>query len=133
MLKIFVFGMLTIFAIIGLLIVSGIFLKADPSGPPRLFGLVVLLIIGGNTFWILSFPHRIVVSPTGQVEFISLIQRRATSLSDIKSIKPQGGHFGFLVVRTSQRKITIVNQFDGFHDFIFLLKSRNPSVEIRGC
>jgi hypothetical protein len=131
--KLILFGGLAIFVIIGLLIASGFFLAADPNGPPRVFGLVVLLIVGWNAFWLLSFPHRIVVSPTGEVQFISLIRRRATSLSDIKSIKPERGQFGFLMVRTSQRRIMILNQFDGFHDFILLLKSRNPSVEIRGC
>jgi hypothetical protein len=52
---------------------------------------------------------------------------------EIESIKPQGGKFGFLVVRTSQGKINLLNQFDGFHEFIIQLKASNPSIEIRGC
>ena len=133
LLKIFVFGMLAIFAIIGVLITSGIFSSAEGNGPPGIFGLIFLLIVGWNAFWLLSIPHKISVSATGEVQFISAIRRRVTSFSEIKSIKPQAGQFGFLVIKTSQRKIMILNQFDGFHDFIQLLKSRNPSVEIRGC
>ena len=52
---------------------------------------------------------------------------------EIESIKPYSSQFGFLIVRTSGGKIRLLNQFDGFHDFILKLKTANPAVELRGC
>jgi hypothetical protein len=30
-------------------------------------------------------------------------------------------------------RVVLVNQFDGFHEFLTALEATNPSVEIRGC
>ena len=73
------------------------------------------------------------VSETGEITFISLLRRRSVSGGEIESIKPDRGQFGFLVVRAANRKIRLLNQFDGFHEFIINLKAINPSVELRGC
>ena len=129
--KLISFGVLGLFTIVGLLLVSGVFLSADGNGPPRIFGIFCLGIIGWNWYWILSLPHKITVSETGEITFISLLWRR--SGTEIESIKPVGSQFGFFVVRTSNRKIRFINQFDGFHGFIVNLKAMNPSVELRGC
>jgi hypothetical protein len=133
MLKLMIFGMLGLFTIVGLLLVSGLFLSAQGNGTPRFFGILWLGMVGWNWYWILSFPHKITVSETGEITFTSLLRRRSVSGAEIESIKPDRGQFGFLVVRTANRKIRILNQFDGFHDFIINLKATNPSVELRGC
>lgn len=133
MLKVMIFGMLGLFTIVGLLLVSGVFLSSEGNGPARFFGIVWLGMVAWNWYWILSFPHKITVSGTGEITFVSLIRRRSISGAEIKSIKPDRAQFGFLVVRTANRKIRLLNQFDGFHDFIVNLKAMNPSVELRGC
>jgi hypothetical protein len=133
MLKLMIFGMLGLFAIVGLLLVSGVFFSAEENGPPRIFGVFWLGMIGWNWYWILSLPHKITVSETGEITFISLLRRRSVTGAEIESIKPDRGQFGFLLVRTGNRKIRLLNQFDGFHDFISNLKTMNPSVELRGC
>ena len=117
----------------GLLLVSGVFLSAGGNGPPRFFGIFCLAIVGWNWYWILSLPYKITISETGEITFISLLWRRSISAAEIESIKPAGSQFGFLLVRTSNRKIRFINQFDGFHGFIVNLKAMNPSVELRGC
>jgi hypothetical protein len=133
MLKLMIFGTLGLFTVVGLLMVSGIFLSAGGNGPPRLFGIFWLGMVGWNWYWILSFPHTIAVSETGVITFISLLRRRSVSGIEIESIKPERGQFGFLVIRTAHRKIKLLNQFDGFHEFIVNLKTMNPTVELRGC
>jgi hypothetical protein len=131
-LKILMIGMLTVFSIIGLLFLSGIFQTAQGDGPPRLVGIVWIGIIGLYSYWVLSLPHTIIVSQSGKVEFMSVLRKRQTTLREIQSIKPDT-QYGFLIVRTSSRKIRILNQFDEFHDFLARLKAANPNVKLQGC
>ena len=133
MLKLMIFGMLGLFTSVGLLLVSGVFISAEGIGPPQLFGIFWLGMVGLYWYWILSFPHKITISETGEITFVSSLRRRTVSGAEIASIKPNGTQFGFLLVRTANRKIRLPNQFDGFHDFLFNLKAMNPSVELRGC
>ena len=131
--KILIFGMLGVFTVIGLLFITGVLQSSNGDEPPRVFGIVWLGIVGWYWFWVLSMPHTITVSESGNVEFISVIRTRRTTFRDIKSIKPYSSQFGFLIVRTGGGKIRILNQFDGFHDFILRLKTASPAVELRGC
>ena len=133
--EIFVFGMFGLLIAIGIiLIASDIFLFSDGNGPPWFFGLFLILIAGWNFYWIFSFPHRITVSEAGEITFISRLRQKKTSIAEIESIKPDPRQFfGFLVIKTQNKKIKILNQFDGFHDFILHLKEKKPSIELRGC
>jgi hypothetical protein len=131
-LKLLFFVMAALFTLIALLMITGLLQSAKGDGPPRMLGLFFLGMVGLYSYWILSLPHTIVVSESGQVGFISAIRNRQTTLCEIRSIKPDS-QFGFLIVKTSGRKIRIINQFDEFHDFILRLKTANPSVELRGC
>lgn len=133
--KIFVFGMLGLLVVVGLIfIVTGIFFFTEGNVPFLIMGIFMTIIAGWNFFWIFSFPHRITVSVNGEITFVSLLRQRQTNVAEIESIKPDPSQFfGFLVVRTQNKKIKILNQFDGFHDFIMSLKSKKPSIELRGC
>jgi hypothetical protein len=131
--KILIFGMLGVFTIMGLLFFSGVLQSSNGDGPPRVVGIFWLGIIGWYWYWVLSMPHTITVSESGNVEFISVIRTRRTTLREIESIKPYSSQFGFLIVKAGSGKIRLLNQFDGFHDFILRLKSANPAVELRGC
>jgi hypothetical protein len=133
--KIFVFGMLGLLLFIGIVcIVADIFFFANGNGPPWFFGIFMILIAGWNFYYIFSFPHRITLSDTDEILFTSLLRSRKISVAEIKSIKPDPSQFfGFLIIKTQNRKIKILNQFDGFHDFILNLKVKNQSIELRGC
>jgi hypothetical protein len=131
-LRILIFGLLTIFIIIGLLMVTGLVHSSKGYGPPRFIGVIWLGMVSWYGYLILSLPHTIIVSEPGQVELISIIRKSQTSLREIESIKP-ASQFGFFVVRTATGKFRILNQFDGFHDFIVKLKKANPTVELKGC
>lgn len=105
----------------------------SPKAPPPLVGVIFLAITGLYLFWILALPHRITLAGDGTIEFISVLKRRPVRAEEIRSIKPAGSKFGFFMVQTDRRKIRILAQFDGFHDFLTRLKALHPGVELRGC
>ncbi len=98
-----------------------------------MFGVLLLGISGWIWYWILSIPHKIAVYENGQIEFVSFLRSKRIAPLEIELIKPEATQFGFLIVKTSRGKIRLLNQFDGFHDFIAYLKAHNPSVQLRGC
>jgi hypothetical protein len=115
----------------------GIFMTIFPfvlgkSGPPAFFGIFWIAIAAWNAFRVLRIPHRIILHNDGSIEFISVLRKLKVHAMEVKSIKPEGGTFGFLVVE-AKKKIRILAQFDGFHDFIAKLKTLNPSIVFRGC
>jgi hypothetical protein len=130
--KIMIFAPAIFVTLMGIFFGLGFFRRS--SGAPLPFiALFWLIPVGMFWYFILITPYRIHVDPTGGVEFVSILRKRHVMAMEIQSIKPQGGKFGFLVVRTGQGKINLLNQFDGFHEFITHLKTSNPTVEIRGC
>jgi hypothetical protein len=132
--KIFLFGMFGLIIVMGIIFVVIGFFFSDGNSLLWNPGVVMIVIGGLNFYFIFSFPHQISVSETGEITFISLFRQRKIFISEIESIKPDPTQFfGFLVVRTQHKKIKILNQFDGFHDFIFNLKTNNPSIQFRGC
>jgi hypothetical protein len=133
-LKIIIIVMLVVLVLVALLLLSGIFKDKRGEGPPWFIGVFFLAVAGFNTYyWVLRIPHRISVADDGHIEFISFVRKKRLTARDIRSIAPDAGQIGFLTVRTDQGKIRILNQFDGFHEFIAWLKTNNPSVELRGC
>jgi len=132
-LKIVVFAVLALFAVMGIVFLTGFFPPAKSPPPPRFIGIVFLAILAWNGYWVFSIPHRILVSETGAMEFQSVLRRWVVTPVEIESIKPQTSHVGFLTIRTARGKIRLLNQFDGFHEFLSNLKRMNPSVELRGC
>ncbi len=132
--KLFMSGMVIIFTVTGVLMLTGVLKDAHGNGPPWFVGLFFLLIIGFNTYyWVLRIPYQIIATSDGNVEFISLLRSKRVAAREIRSIRPHASQFGFLIVGTDSGKISILNQFDGFHRFLEWLKTNNPSVELRGC
>ncbi|MGO9380060.1 MAG: hypothetical protein ACLPN1_14620 [Dissulfurispiraceae bacterium] len=129
----FVCGILGMFVIMGIAFILGFAGHAKSDGPREIIGIIWLAIGLGNGYWILSVPHRIEVSNSGKIEFISIMKRKRFRPIEILSIRPQSGHVGFFSIKTTRGKITILNQFDGFHEFITDLKAQNPTVELHGC
>lgn len=131
--KVLVIALLGILGIVGLLLAVSAFSDGKDPWSERVGGLLFLAVVAWNAYWVLSLPQRISVSETGQIEFRSPLRRRRVTSGEVVSIRPAGGQFGFLTVRTARGKIRLLNQFDGFHDFLTELKARNPAVELRGC
>ena len=119
---------------VGIIIYFDLFKGTGSDGPPAFFfGFIPIAILSFYLFWTLSIPYKIIVMPNDLVIFNSVIRKKKMQLNNIKSIMPYGGHRGIFVVKTDYGKVNIINQFDGFHEFIIILKNRNPAVELRGC
>jgi hypothetical protein len=73
-----------------------------------------------------------VLHDDGAIDFISMIRKVQMQATEITSIKPANGTFGFLIV-TGKKNVRLLAQFDDFHEFVSKLKQYNPSVIIRGC
>ena len=121
-----------IFTLMAILFLSGI-LKNAKGGPPEFIGIFLLIMAAWFWYFISSLPYQIKVHGNVEIEFVSLLRRRRISPMDIVSIKPYGSQLGFLLVKTNRGKIRLLNQFDGFYEFITNLKAANPSIELRGC
>jgi len=132
-LKLVLFGTLGLFTVIGLLAALGPAIGFGDDVRQWLFGTFWLAIVGWLWYMVLSIPHTITVQADDQIEFVSVLRRKQFLPLEIKSIKPEASQFGFLVVHTNRGKIRLLNQFDGFHEFLTNLKGKNPSVELRGC
>jgi hypothetical protein len=121
-----------IFTLMAILFLSGIFKNAK-GGPPEFIGIFFLIMAAWSWYFISSLPYQIKVHGNVEIEFVSLLRRRRFSPMDIVSIQPYGSQFGFLLVKANRGKIKLLNQFDGFHEFIANLKAANSSIELRGC
>ena len=130
--KISVFAPIGVFTLVGFLLVSGLLQNAKGE-PPQFIGIFFLAVVAWFWYFVLSIPNKIIVHDNIEIEFVSLIRKKRVSLTDIESIKPQASQFGFLLIKTSHGKIRILNQFDGFHEFISNLKANNPTIQLRGC
>ena len=130
----FYFTNLILMTLAGLFIVIFSFSHGNSQeAPPPIVGI---FFIGMTLWWwyfMLRFPHTIRYSDDNVIEFISFVRKVNMAPSEIISIKPIPGGMGLLTIRSKKRKIMVVNQFDGFHEFLTLLKTQNPSVELRGC
>ena len=114
--------------------ISLILLSTPPDqGPPPwlflpwLFACVLLWY-----FYVLRIPFELTVRDDKSVEFRSVIKRTVVYALDIKSIKA-GLDTRWVKIKHAGGTLRLANHIDGFYDFIWTLKSINPSIEVRGC
>jgi hypothetical protein len=131
-LKIWLILMLVIFVGVSIFFLIFPFTFKDQTGPPWFIGIFWIIIVAWNLFWVLRIPHKIIFYKNGSLEFRSVLRNMKMLATEIKSIRPEGPTYGFLVV-TAKKKIRILSQFDNFHELVSKLKTLNPSVELRGC
>lgn len=131
-LRFLLIAMLVIFSSISIFMLIFPFTFKDRSSPPAFIGIFWIFILAWNLFWFLRIPHKIILHKDDTVEFVSVLRKIKVQAREIKSIKPEGPTYGFLVIR-AQKRIRILSQFDNFHDLIAKLKTLNPSVLLRGC
>ena len=106
-----------------------------PDGEIFLFIAVPLFLGYATWMWYraLSIVRRIIVRPNESIEFVTGLRHVIVPPQDIISIRPEGGHIGFLIIRHRQGRVRLFNQFNGFHEFLSHLRSRTPGVEVYGC
>jgi len=137
--KLYVPGKWLIFIILGLqtcvfaaMAVWGL-VAPERGGPPVLLTPFFILFPALLWYQALSVPHTIVLDLDNNVSFISVLRTKRFNLSEVKSIRPRGNHFGFFVVDFGHGKQRFLGQFTGFHDFLARLKAVNVNAVLLGC
>jgi hypothetical protein len=121
------------------LLILALFTVAAPviilrSDGPTFLIIPFLAIAAWNWWVVLTMAHRIVLHDDGALEWVALIRRVIVSPEEIREIRPYGtGGIGFLAMKHAAGKVRFVNQITGFHEVLFHIKSRNPTVILKGC
>ena len=133
-LLIFYLVMLAVFVSVGVVgIVVGAIGKLSSEGPPVWVFVILLGFALFNAYMWLRFPFEIKVRDDSIIEFRSVFRRTTISPMEVKSVRAKPYALGFVDVVHQGGTVHLLNQMDGFHDFISTLKSLNPSVKIQGC
>ncbi len=133
-LLVFYLAMLAVFVSIGVVgIVVGAIGKLSSEGPPVWVFVILLGFALFNAYMWLRFPFEIKVRDDSIIEFRSVFRRTTISPMEVKSVRAKPYALGFVDVVHQGGTVHLLNQMDGFHDFISTLKSLNPSVKIQGC
>jgi hypothetical protein len=131
---IFYLVMLAVFVSVGVVgIVVGAIGKLSSEGPPVWVFVILLGFALFNAYMWLRFPFEIKVRDDSIIEFRSVFRRTTISPMEVKSVRAKPYALGFVDVVHQGGTVHLLNQMDGFHDFISTLKSLNPSVKIQGC
>lgn len=97
--------------------------------------LVAVLVSWNFFYFALAIPIEIRIDEEGVVRFRSRLRTVTIPAGDIRSITTGSwcdpNRFQ-AVVRHKGGKLTLINQFVDFRDFLANLRELNPSVEIKG-
>lgn len=107
--------------------------KFGSDGPPVWVFLITLGFALFISYMWLRFPFEIKVCDDSTIEFRSVFRRTSVSPMAVKSVRAKPYALGFVDIAHQGGTVHLLNQMDGFHDFISTLKSMNPSVRIQGC
>ncbi len=131
---VFYFSFFAVFILVALLgIAIGVAGKIGPDGPPTwVFVLVLAFVLFAAYMW-LRFPYQITIRDDASVEFKSIFRKTTTSLSEIVSVQAKRNAIGFVDVVHNMGTVHLLNQMDGFHDFVATIKAANPAVTVKGC
>ena len=125
------FGVWTV--VPAILIVVGAIWSLGSDAPPIWIFLICLCFGCFLSYMWLRIPFEITVRDDSNIEFRSLFRRTVVSPREIKSVRAKRYSIGLVDVAHERGTVHLLNQMDGFHDFIATLKSNNPAVEIKGC
>ena len=133
-LLIFYLVVLAVLVSVGIVgIVVGAIGKLGSEGPPVWVFVILLGFALFNAYMWLRFPFEIKLRDDSIIEFRSVFRRTTISPMEVKSVRAKPYALGFVDVVHQGGTVHLLNQMDGFHDFISTLKSLNPSVKIQGC
>ena len=124
---------LMVFIFLGLFTFAVPFLILIPDGP-RFAAMPTALVVAWYWWFVLTLPYRVVIQDDGSVEWAALARKVRMLPEDIREISPdRSGNIGFFKVKHAGGKVRFINQITGFHEVILHIKSRNPTVILKGC
>jgi hypothetical protein len=132
-LKILIMLILILFTGVGIFLLWYTSTHSGDFVPTPLLAVAWLTAMLLPWIWLFTIPYRIRVDDLGAIEFKSLVRTRTLNPADIISIQPDPSQLGFLLIKHRTGKIRLINQFDGFHEFLNRLQSINESIILRGC
>jgi hypothetical protein len=132
-LRMFTWVMPVFFVLAACLVFYSSVVRRGPDSPPPFVAVLFLACAAWFWFFYGRMPRRIVRHADGRIEFVSPMRRLMVTAREIVSIKPDRSHLGLLVVKCHSGKVTLLNQFDGFHELLTYIETTNPAVEFRGC
>ena len=107
--------------------------KLGPAGPPVWVFILWLGWLSFMSYMWLRFPFEIRIRDDAKIEFRSLFRTTIISPTEIKFVRAKRYALGFVDVVHQSGTVHLLNQMDGFHDFIATIKSLNPAAKIQGC
>jgi hypothetical protein len=103
------------------------------NGPAFLL-LPLFAVVAWNWWVLFRIAYRVVIQDDGGIEWLALARRVKLLPEDVREISPdRTGTIGFFTVTYVGGKVRFINQITGFHEVILYIKSRNPTVVIKGC
>ena len=94
------------------------------------FAVVAMMWASGIFRW-LRLPFNIEWHGEGALVFRAPVRRVSIPISEVQSVNSRRG--GFLELRSSRKKLLLLNEFDHFREFLQQLQAANPKVSRRGC
>jgi hypothetical protein len=107
--------------------------KMGPDGPPFWIFIPVLGVLCFVPYMWLRIAFEIRISDDAKIEFRNIFRTTVVTPAEIKSVRAKRYALGFVDIVHLQGTVHLLNQMDGFHEFITTVKSMNPAVEIKGC
>jgi uncharacterized membrane protein len=104
-------------------------------GPDRTVVWIFVIVLGIGlliSYMWLRYPFEIRVND-GMAEFRSVVRKTVVPVAEIKSVRAPRYTIGFVDVQYERGTVHLINQMDGFHDFVSTVKSLNPAARIEGC
>lgn len=107
--------------------------KLGSERPPAWIFLIFLALAFFVPYMWLRHPFEIKIRDDNMIEFRSVLRRVVVSPMEVESVRAKRYALGFVDVKHRGGMVHLLNQMDGFHDFLATLKSLNPAVKIEGC
>jgi hypothetical protein len=104
-----------------------------PHRPPIEFMVPFVGGLAYVSYKLYRIPFEIRVEDDGKIQFRSLLRMVTVAPHEIKAIRAKPYQVGFVDIEHRGGFVHLVNQMDGFHEFLTNLKTTNPSIEIKGC
>jgi hypothetical protein len=120
------------FVLVFLTTIPPIAMFKDPHAMIILLPFLAILL--WNWYVLLTMAYRIDIGLDGTLEWVALARTVKMAPEEIREISPDmAGSIGFFSAKTDAAKVRFINQITGFHEVVAHIKSRNPSVVLKGC